>query len=220
MIDQSFLILLLGSFHHSTQPIKCTHPLVHRGMLDIDTFHEIPFTYYNRERPRPSLKILKGDSVTRSQSAIKEARRVNDGTKHAAPSNSSPSTVAAPESIRSVVSPPATNLAVPKSAVPVPSKTLRAPKNVQGTNKASGKVKSQKPLKFPFVLALLMEELDENQLSSLIHWDLTGTAVMLRRSPANASETRLLRRYFDHGLVRHVQRQLDQYRFQKTQRDE
>lgn len=88
-----------------------------------------------------------------------------------------------------------------------------------------GKKKTQITVKrllhFPFMMAQLLQELDVNQLDTVMHWDPTGTGVMLRpqSSKLSAKEVNRLRPYIGSPKIKNFTRQFERYGFRKTRCD-
>ena len=134
----------------------------------------------------------------------------------------------------SIMLPPTSQqgVAVPMTAVPTTATTktsvattnavpVAVPNHMTHVATPSSNNKNEKSLQtFPFILARLLQELDKNHLEGLIHWNPTGTSVMLRTHHVNQEEMSRLQPYFAHGSVAIIKRQMDHYQFKKIKRQE
>lgn len=223
--------------------IQCQHPLVHRGMINIYTISNnlIPFVYQKRGRPRPPKAFAKAlpsttaaaaaavgtESVTRHKSRNQQPKRRqgrqlttsvrqgNRGSKASAMIPLSPDPVPA---AKTTTFSPEIN-ATMTSASPTATTPTNALAPASSSLSLSPSTNSKALSTFPFVLARLLQELDDNQLQDIMHWNPAGTAVMVRRRKGKNGEERMIRlkQYFAHGNMALVRRQLDHYRFKIVQ---
>ena len=204
----------------SSDAIRFEHPLVHRGVLDVETICTIPFTYSKRGRPRPSTSMLSPlrPSLATQKQEIKQPvlapkKEPRDQSKRRTVSVSQRRAGTATVATMAI---PTSPDAVPPSKAWKPHALSNAPPAVALLNRSNESARSRQ--RFPFVLARLMQELDSNHLEELIQWNPAGTAILLRQKNSISSEqSQRLQRYFTHGSPNVIKRQLEHYQFQKAQ---
>ena len=210
----------------SSAQIRCKHPLVYRGMLDIETISTVQFSYYKRGRNRPSKSILNGGAAAPAKKArvmppenktrVQPKRRGATTVATAIPRSPdfmSPVPVQAASAAPVTAASSSMTARTPVAATPNHDALVSTPSPSSGNNVSASK-------KFPFILARLMQQLDQNDLASLIHWNPAGTAILLRTVSVSREEEQKLQSYFAHGSVPIIKRQFDHYQFQKTKHQE
>ena len=201
-----------------------------RAILDreVSALEQLCFEY-NSKRPRISLKTAKPrtskttrkrqTSPNHKKASPKTTPHIKKGPPTATPTTTTknkatPKTTPA-VAIQTQPAPHKTLHTAPfvSPAAPIPSVAWLTPEPVAAPPVAQATFANDK---FPFVLANLMCATDPI-LAGMVHWNEEGNALLLRRTrDTMGDEKRALQRFFAHGQLRHVARQLDAYHFDKV----